>query len=96
LNPSDVSELHWYFEQRKLGAGDCSTAPEPRFAEAAKRFRAPRFNALYRTWEQGNTNALWKAGTSGLVDAFGRGDATLEFIALTRPYLYLTHLVGTA
>ncbi len=93
---SDVSELHWYFEQRKLAAGSGSTPPEPRFVEAARRFRAPRFHALYRTWEQGNTNALWNAGTSGLVGAFERGDATLEFVALIRPYPYLTHLVGTA
>ena len=80
LSPSDVSELHWYFEQRKGGAGDVST-PEPRFVEAARRFRAPRFNALYRTWQRGHTNALWNTGASGLSDAFEEGEATLEFVA---------------
>lgn len=66
---------------------DSTGRPQRTRDEAAKRFRAPRFHALYRTWEQGNTNALWNVGTSGLVDAF---------VALTRPYLYITHLVGTA
>lgn len=96
LSTSDAWELSWYFGELKRRATGGPETPEPRFVEAARRFRGPRFNALYRTWEGGNSNALWNTTTSGLADAFESGDATLEFVALTRPYLYLAHLVGTA
>jgi hypothetical protein len=96
LSTADAWELSWYFGELKRRATSGPETPEPRFVEAARRFRAPRVSALYRTWERGNSNAHWNTTTSGLVDAFESGDATLEFVALTRKYLYLTHLVGTA
>lgn len=96
LSMSEIGDLQWYFEERRRLEAGGSEPPTPRFSESARRFRAPRFGALYRAWQRDPVNVLWGATSSGLVDAFQSGDATLEFVALTRPYLHLAHLVGTA
>lgn len=96
LSASDAWELSWYFGELKRRAATGAEPSDSRFAEAARRFRAPRFTALYRTWARGNSNVLWNTTTSGLVDAFESGAAKLEFVGVTRPYMHLTRLVGTA
>ena len=53
LSTSDAWELSWYFGELKRRATSGAEPSDPRFVEAARRFRAPRFSALYRTWDAG-------------------------------------------
>ena len=49
LSASDAWELSWYFGELKRRASTGAEPSDQRFAEAVRRFRAPRFTALYRT-----------------------------------------------
>ena len=93
LRPSEADELGWHFEQRRH-ANKGSATCDPRFVEAAKRFSAPRFRALYRLWLQHGDSVLWNTYSTLLADKFERGEAKVEFVVLSRQYLHLSPLVG--
>jgi hypothetical protein len=46
LRPSNVEELHWYFQARRRPP----KGPHERFDQPARVFDTPRFRALYRAW----------------------------------------------
>jgi hypothetical protein len=96
LTPAIVEELQWYFHARKDGE---STAGQPsgvRFRRAMSSFRAPRFRALYRAWEQHGDRVLWATQSPVLRDKFARGVAQVEVVELAHQYLHLSSLVGKA
>jgi len=96
VSMSDTEELRWFFGERRRREAEASDTPDRRFDEAAQRFRAPRFSSLYRAWGRDGSEVLWNASSSGLMDGFESGSASLEFVAVTRPYMRLTRLVGTS
>jgi hypothetical protein len=65
-------------------------------AEVAKRYGRWRVRALRRTWEQDGNSALWSAQSHALRDHLQLGRGRVEFVALNRQYLQLSHLLGVA
>lgn len=65
-----------------------------RFRRAMSCFRAPRFRALYRAWEQHGDPVLWATQSHVLRDKFARGVAQVEAVELAHQYLHLSPLVG--
>ena len=69
---------------------------DARAREAADRYRGPRFEALEKAWRALGVYAVAAIYCNGLDDQFVRGQAAVEFVPMTRQYLHLAHLVGTA
>jgi hypothetical protein len=96
LQPSAVTELGWYFGERKRLAEGGSVSDDKRFRSDASAFRAPRFQALYRHWQDAPTDALWMAHSNALADALDREFGRVEVVQLSRQYLHLSPLVEVA
>ena len=59
LHPSEADELGWFFKERVRASEMAAWVPDARFAEARKRFNAPRFRMLHRLWQRyGETRAV--------------------------------------
>jgi hypothetical protein len=65
-----------------------------RFRRATASFRAPRFRALHRAWEQQGDTVLWATQSHVLRDKLARGVARVEAVELAHQYLHLSGLVG--
>jgi hypothetical protein len=65
-------------------------------AEVARRYGRWRVRALRRAWEQDGNSALWSAQSHALRDHLQLGRGRVEFVALNRQYLQLSHLLGVA
>ncbi len=52
LHPSEADELGWFFKERVRACEMTAWVPDARFAEARKRFNAPRFRMLHRLWQR--------------------------------------------
>jgi hypothetical protein len=99
LRPQVVDELRWFFrEQRRLSsAGEGAQSVDPsRYGSARQAFSAPRYRVLYRTWMRVGDRAISALASRVLRDALERQTGRIESIALPRPYLHLSSLVGTA
>ncbi|BDC47673.1 hypothetical protein TBR22_A47090 [Luteitalea sp. TBR-22] len=72
---------------------DPSTEESERWARASRAFASPRFRALYQSW---GDYVIDSAVSPILADAMERGTGRIECEVLTRPYLHLSTLVGTA
>jgi hypothetical protein len=96
LRPSVVTELEWYFGERKGLAEGGSVSDDKRFRSDAIDFREPRFQALYRQWLDTPVDALWMAQSTLLADAIDREFGTVECVQLSRQYLHLSPLVDVA
>lgn len=94
LSPAVTEELRSYFRSRRGGDAAAASAMGPGCKESAERFRAPRFRALYRAWQQHGDAVLWSAQSSVLKGKFFEGDARVECLELERQYLHLSPLVG--
>ena len=92
LRPAVVDELRWWCQQRAEGHPDATE----RFDLASRGFRAPRFQAVYGAWQQRGDPVLEALISPVLADAIASGRARLETQILTRGYLHLLPLVGTA
>ena len=92
LHPNMLGELRWYFQARRNGV----TSPDERFDQAARAFRSPRFQALYRAWVKRGDAVLDAAMSSVLADHVAAGTGRLECHVLPHSYLCLLPLVGTA
>lgn len=92
LRPVVLDELRWLFNARR----QVDTDAEQRFQEASRAFRAPRFSALYRAWQERGEAVLDATASPVLADAITRGTGALESYVLPYRYLDLTRLVGTA
>ena len=99
LPNESYEELQWYFpeRQRRLrhrGAG--APKDDHRYGNDCFTFRAARFRALFRLWQQIGDRAIWQARSFILRDALARGEGRVEFVRLSRQYLHLARLVGAA
>jgi hypothetical protein len=96
LAPDTVEELRWYFHQRHAVANLTNIADEPRYRRARRTFGAPRYRVLYRHWQIAGEPLINALLSPVLPDAIARGTGQVETHVLTRPYHYLSPLVGTA
>jgi hypothetical protein len=92
LRPAVVDELRWWCAQRARH----ETASTERFDLASRGFRAPRFAAVFRAWQERGDRVLDALISPVLADAVSTGRGRLETVVLTRGYLHLLPLVGTA
>lgn len=92
LNPRLGDELRWYY---RLSAE--SAEPDlMRLKRARRAFAAPRYRALRRAWEADGDRAIDVAMSTLLGEAIARGEGRLERQELSRQYLHLSPLVGSA
>jgi hypothetical protein len=96
IAPSVADELEWLFAERQRRQLRVSEPGDARFRSATMAYRAPRFRALYRMWEQRGNSAIWEAQSATLRDALQRGSGRVEFVRLTHQYCHLCSLVGVA
>lgn len=99
LRPSLVDDLRWLFEERQRlpPLGDARDSRDPgRFERLSRAFVAPRYRRLYRAWRTDGPRVLDSLTSGVLADVIARGTGRLELEVLTRQYLHLSPLVGTA
>jgi len=96
LSPREVEELDWYFRGRRGELVYPSPDRDLDLRTAARRFRAARFEALYRVWLQRGADAVRAMQIPTLHDQLQRGEGRVEFAELPHQYLQLTPLVGAA
>jgi hypothetical protein len=92
LRPMNLDDLRWYFHARRTRTYDS----DERFDQAARAFGAPRFRVLYRAWLERGDPVLDATLSPVLADKIERRAGQLECHVLTRQYLHLMPLVGTA
>jgi hypothetical protein len=92
LRPTNLDDLRWYFHARRT----CTPGSDERFDQAARAFSAPRFGVLYRAWLERGDPVLYATVSPVLADKIERGAGQLECQILSRQYLHLLPLVGTA
>jgi hypothetical protein len=90
LTLSVIEELAWYF--RELRAG--STTDGPRFRVARRRFGAPRYRALYRSWQASGDAVLHATASRVLADALARDRGRLDYHPPAHRYAHLTPRVA--
>jgi hypothetical protein len=90
FSPALVDELRTYFVLRRAADRQPDTVRRPDYAEANRRFRHPRFRALYRDWCLRGDAALYAARSPVIADAVTRGTACLECRVLPHVYGHLT------
>ena len=96
IEPSTAEGLRWFFAERQRRQQSPAERPDERFRSASLAYRAPRFRALFRRWQDDGDLAIWAAQSAVLRDALQRGAGRVEFVRLTRQYLHLAPLVGVA
>ena len=94
--PASAEELEWLFRERQRRQEGPPEPPDDRFRRAVSMFRAPRFRALYRFWQQEGNTAGWTAQSHTLRDALTRQEGRVEFVRLGHQYFHLASLVGVA
>jgi hypothetical protein len=96
LRLDDANELRWLFgQQRKVDEGR-SVEDSQRFTNARRRFHAPRFRAMYRSWRKDGDALLHATVSRVLSDALGRQTGRIKTQELARAYQHLAPLVGSA
>jgi hypothetical protein len=96
IEPATAESLQWLFPERQRRQEDSAQSTDERFRSASIAYRAPRFRALFRMWQQDGDAAIWAAQSFVLRDALQRGEGRVEFVKLTRQYFHLSSLVGVA
>lgn len=96
MAPAMADEFRWWCRARKAGAATRLPGDSERWAKASRAFASPRFRALYRSWCMLGDYIIDSAVSPILADAMERGTGRIECEVLTRPYLHLSTLVGTA
>jgi hypothetical protein len=92
LHAQVAEELRWFCRQRPTpGPPD-----RARLLRARRAFRSPRFLALRKAWVLDGDRVIDVAMSATLADAIARGDGRLECHEVSRQYLHLSALVGTA
>lgn len=92
LRPETRDELQWYFDARRAGLG----TRDARFRRASEAFAAPRFQALYRTWQERGDGVVQSTVSPALADAINRRVGQLECRVLGHRYRHLSPLLATA
>lgn len=96
ITPATAEAVRQYFHQRLHRQETPSEAPNHGFRTLAQAYRAPRFQALFRIWQQEGDPAIWAAQSPSLKDALERHTGRVEFVPLSRQYLHLSSLIGVA
>jgi hypothetical protein len=96
LAPHMADEFRWWCRARKSGAHTRLAGDSDRWFRASRAFASPRFRALYQSWSMLGDYVIDSAISPILADAMERGTGRIECEVLTRPYLHLSTLVGTA
>ena len=96
IAPATAEALEWFFRERQQRQQGPSPLADERFRSASLAYRAPRFRALFRVWQQAGNPAIWAAQSGVLKDALERGAGRVEFVTLTHQYCHLSALVGVA
>jgi len=96
MAPHMADEFRWWCRAHKAGAQSRPTADADRWARASRGFASPRYRALYQSWCMLGDYVIDSAVSPILADAMERGTGRIECEVLTRPYLHLSTLVGTA
>lgn len=96
IAPSVAEGLQSYFHQRKRRQEQQSAPLDDGFRSTASAYRAPRFQALFRAWQEQGDPIIWAARSVTLKDALERHTGRVEFVRLSRQYLHLSSLVGVA
>ena len=91
-----IWELHWYCEQRQRVEHGDTAENQAEFDRLGQVFRAPRFWALYRTWQQEGDAVLNGLASSVLADVMGRFRGRVTSQVMPHHYQHLATLVGTA
>jgi hypothetical protein len=95
LRTETLDELRWYFEQARSHPAPCRCADlDERFHRAREAFSAPRFEALYRAWEQDGETAVAAAGSHAINDAVKAGAGQVETLELGHRYGHPSPLVN--
>jgi hypothetical protein len=92
LHPQIAEELRWFCHHGKTSGPD----NRARLLRARRAFRSPRFLALRNAWLLDGDRAIDVAMSASLADGIARGDGRLECHGVSRQYLHLSALVGTA
>lgn len=95
LRPAIADELQWFFT--RVAQPPTSKEQEwRRWVQARRAFGAPRYRALYRTWLKVGRSCVDATISHTLADALERGAGRVEPYVLSRTYLHLWPVVGTA
>ena len=78
-----LDDLRWYFHARRAAP----KGPHERFDQAARAFRAPRFQALYRAWLERGESVLDATLSPVLADALSWETGKLETHVLPHSYV---------
>lgn len=95
LRPAVADDVLWYF-RRRTSPPATADPDRSRFEEARQSFGAPRYRALYRTWQKSGRACVDATVSRTLADALERGTGVVDTHVLAHPYLHLSPLVGTA
>jgi len=96
IPPASAAEIEWFFRERQRRQEGPTNVADERYRQAVAMFRAPRFRALYRFWQQAGNAAVWSAQSHTLRDALTRQEGHVEFVQLAHQYFHLAALVGVA
>jgi hypothetical protein len=86
LHPSEADELGWFLKERVRASKMAAWVTDARFADARKRFNAPRYRMLHRLWQRYGETILWDAKSTILADQLERGWGRVEFLLLARSW----------
>lgn len=97
LRDDVLSEVKWYFKQRRAGSIEPSSIQDDeRFQEDRFAFGALRFEVLYRRWLTEGDGALEVVSSRVIAHAIERGTGRIECHVLPHQYRHLSPLVGPA
>ena len=91
-----VDELKWFFEEKSRPTVAGTPCDADRYLSAARAFCGPRFESLYRRWQDRGDAALAALSSPTLADAITRGKGEVETHVLSHSYFRLQYMVGTA
>ena len=96
LRDDVLSEVKWYFKQRRAGSIEPSSIQEDeRFREDRFAFGAPRFEVLYHRWLSEGDAALKIVSSEAIAHAIEGGTGRVECHVLPFSYRHLSPLVGS-
>lgn len=94
LSAVALTELRWYFEQRRERKSVRDSADADRFRRTARAFAGARWRILFRRWLSDGDPALNVATSPALRDALACGNGMLECEVLRHSYRHLSPLDG--
>jgi hypothetical protein len=95
LHAATITELKWYFNQRRRTAGEpVDDATRAFFDRAEHIFGATRFTLLYRRWLKQGDAVFEPLSSTAIADAMTAGTGRVECVVLRHTYRHLSPLVN--